>query len=1225
MDERLSRSNRLPGSEKLTRPEEIGQLSKYLKSIKEVYEESTRLEDQVLGVSGYSTGKIPEINSLGDKTVKAPENQGEHADLSQKILGVPGKRWEEKLSEKRLNLKDPRTPELETSTVKTPDNHGGEVDRLGEVIKKIQDVRDQELEEKRLNLLDERQIALEDTRLDLQAMINASLENKRIDLKDNRETKLEDTKLNLTDPRQPELEDKRLNLKDERNPKLSDKIIELKELKEVRLEDKRLGIQDERENSLETKRIDLSAEENIELEDKRVDIEGPKEIGLEDKRLDLSDSRQNKLEDKRIDIENLEEPELENKRLDLENEKTLELETTRFDLTDKRELELSNKRLDIEDDRFLKLGDTVIEIRTELSDKIMGLDGTRSEPSELEDKRIDLEDDRENELSDKRLDLKDNQVVRLGDKRIDIRDENDPSLSDKILGLNDDREQALSDKRLNLKDERETSLEDKRLDLNDPRENVLADKRLNLEDERENELEDKRLDLVDERENSLSDKILELTDNREPELEDKRIDLTDERENELENKRLDLDDQRENELEDKRIDLEDNRENNLSDKILELEDSREDELEDKRLDLEDDRENSLSDKILGILENENGEPTELYDSFIGAPENENGEPTELYDAFLGMAENQGGEVTELEDKIVGGIENQSEEVDSLENKRLDLEDSRETELEDKRLDIDDQRDTNLSDKILGITENQGTAPDITDINIESIRDYTAKLSDAELYEFAMKIASEGENASGEHNGWLEKVSGLMSSYLSSDILTPKRAIEFRDAINNTLEMSYFGSQAALRVPVDTSSGTTWAKAEEAVGEQITGTNRRDALDEMIVKIVDYKRSNLPRLPGSDLADAALGAIKNVVGSITGGGGHPNPVNKPLHMNGVEIPGGYGDTLYQAANNRTTNNSIDIVGDTIGTVFYDRYWSSKSFKMTLEDLCPILGKAPIASLAELKTILKSSPYITTPGKFMTDTKGSYNTQTLDTNMYWEVVIEPFCCFQGPCSNGGFSYLPSIQEINLENELYHKVRTRYGLWAPINGFELQKSKLVTKSLQLYEGEISYPTGMEFTNELRLTFVDDSWKSWRRYFEKCAQVAIYNSTPHLALFYATPTTEEQLTRIDKENVCVAPYKNLAFNIRIYILSPQLNTIRKYSLLCVLKDFSEEYAGEIDSGGADLNVSFSIVGENPETNTATNYLLIERSVIESITKQATLEAQKRISNAINSSIGLL
>ena len=96
MDERLSRSNRLPGSEKLTRPEEIGQLSKYLKSIKEVYEESIRLEDQVLGVSGSRTGRIPEIDSLEKKSVKAPENQGENVDLSRKILGVPGKKWEEK-------------------------------------------------------------------------------------------------------------------------------------------------------------------------------------------------------------------------------------------------------------------------------------------------------------------------------------------------------------------------------------------------------------------------------------------------------------------------------------------------------------------------------------------------------------------------------------------------------------------------------------------------------------------------------------------------------------------------------------------------------------------------------------------------------------------------------------------------------------------------------------------------------------------------------------------------------------------------------------------------------------------------------------------------------------------------------------------------------------------------------------------------------------------------
>ena len=47
---------------------------------------------------------------------------------------------------------------------------------------------------------------------------------------------------------------------------------------------------------------------------------------------------------------------------------------------------------------------------------------------------------------------------------------------------------------------------------------------------------------------------------------------------------------------------------------------------------------------------------------------------------------------------------------------------------------------------------------------------------------------------------------------------------------------------------------------------------------------------------------------------------------------------------------------------------------------------------------------------------------------------------------------------------------------------------------------------------------------------------------------------------------------------------MTPQYSTIRKFDLLCVLKDFVEEYSGDIDTGGVDLNVTFSIVGENPD-----------------------------------------
>jgi hypothetical protein len=241
------------------------------------------------------------------------------------------------------------------------------------------------------------------------------------------------------------------------------------------------------------------------------------------------------------------------------------------------------------------------------------------------------------------------------------------------------------------------------------------------------------------------------------------------------------------------------------------------------------------------------------------------------------------------------------------------------------------------------------------------------------------------------------------------------------------------------------------------------------------------------------------------------------------------------------------------------------------------------------------------------------------------MYWEVTLEPYCKEGGSCDNGGYSFLPSIREINYINKEFHGVTTSYGYWAPINSFELQKSKLATKSLSLYNGEISYPTGMDFTNELRLTFVDDAWKSWKRYFERCAEVAVYNSSAWKEDHYEGKIERvDDLTVIDKTNFCIAPYKNLAFNIKIYILNPQLNLLNKFDLLCILKDYSEEYVGEIDAGGTDLNVTFSVVGENPEEDIM-KQMKASKEVIENMARQALLETQKRISGAINASIGLL
>ena len=258
------------------------------------------------------------------------------------------------------------------------------------------------------------------------------------------------------------------------------------------------------------------------------------------------------------------------------------------------------------------------------------------------------------------------------------------------------------------------------------------------------------------------------------------------------------------------------------------------------------------------------------------------------------------------------------------------------------------------------------------------------------------------------------------------------------------------------------------------------------------------------------------------------------------------------------------------------------------ELTLEDLCPE-SKTTITTIDEFKDALAKSPYMTSPHKYIKAKGAKGGSMTLDTNAYWEVVIEPLC---KKSLNGGWSFLPHIHEINAENLVEHGVNTHYDKWIPLSNIELQKSKLTSKSLGLFDGEISYPVSVEYTNELRMTVIDDQYKSWRRYFQKVADVSVYSSEAHNEEWYTKRNSSEnnnhlvRPTAIDKDKFCIAYYKNVAFNIKVYFMTPQFSTIKKFDLLCVLKDFTEEYYGEIEGGGQDLNISFSIVGENPDDN---------------------------------------
>lgn len=263
-------------------------------------------------------------------------------------------------------------------------------------------------------------------------------------------------------------------------------------------------------------------------------------------------------------------------------------------------------------------------------------------------------------------------------------------------------------------------------------------------------------------------------------------------------------------------------------------------------------------------------------------------------------------------------------------------------------------------------------------------------------------------------------------------------------------------------------------------------------------------------------------------------------------------------------------------------FAQNYLYSEGIQTTLLDLCGV-SDLP-TNFEDLQKILKDSPFITTPGKFGSTSGGVYNSQTLAVTNYWEVVMEPFV---NEYMNGGFSYLPAIQEINLINQKKHGINTGYSSWIPFTGFDLTLSKLNTKSVGLYDGEIVYPISNELTNELRLTIADDVYKSWNWYFKTVSDVSVYSSIPHDKYYYAGTSKRYPIapTYVDKTCHCVALYKNITFRIRIYIMTPQYSTIKSYDLLCVLKDWTTSCTGDVDTAGSgDISLSFSIVGENPD-----------------------------------------
>lgn len=524
------------------------------------------------------------------------------------------------------------------------------------------------------------------------------------------------------------------------------------------------------------------------------------------------------------------------------------------------------------------------------------------------------------------------------------------------------------------------------------------------------------------------------------------------------------------------------------------------------------------------------------------------------------------------------------------------------------------------------------------------------------------FVGESENKARQHIGAREDGTRVKSG----TYLRPYYELPFLSELRNGTAVSANLGNTLSSFGVDdmgvTNINSYIRQIAEWVGDLSAGTGLREMLiNETLHLLVALRRqleevtnANKDRLPGNNnelVSSLIQGGVSGAINSAIDAGinaisARPE-TDQPLNRPRIDTNGERNTTPTTAANNRvewgvTEKGESGLSLKKIGQNFVNSFWSGEGegFKdnytqfqsgymlgqgiyTTLMDLCGEKNPGNIESVESLKDLLKKSPYITTPSKFGTIQDGLYRTTTLDTNSNWEIILEPFC---SDTMNGGFSYLPAIQEINTENYYRHGVITHYNRWIPFINFSLQKSRLNSKTLGLFDGEISYPVSAELTNELRLTIVDDQYKSWRHYFQKCMDVSVYNSQAHEADYYGISSTNNKTTivntnlyfengsmgistttathktslgysvdndsklyiptAVDKSNICVAFYKNITFRIRIYVMTPQFSTIRKFDLLCVLKDFTEEYEGDIDAPGPDLNLVFSVVGENPDNN---------------------------------------
>lgn len=1163
MDEEIRKDNKVPGScEQFTKPEEISALGKYLRKLRTEYEENTSLEKDKIGVIGFN-GQLKNEVPLSDKVEKIESN--ENVALSNSIIEVGG-------GEKKVDLSK------EVSKIE-----GVEDKELSKTVEKIDDSRETPLSTEIDTIKDNRENELSRDVEKIQDTREQSLSKEVERLNDLRENELSKTVETISDERVQTLSSLVEKIGDgNKEPALSqnvEKVINSGTTDNALSKNLERILGGKRKSATLSKhvsKVEKNNHKDAELSEVVSKIEGVNDdlqLGKEVSK--IKDDKEYKLSEDVSKIEGIRDQ--------------AELSKTRAEISDTRDPQLAEKKSKLEGDKR----------KEQLSKKVSKIEKTEGDPSLSRDvSRI------EGNKKDQKLSKKVSRVE--GEKSI-------PNLSSDVSKVGgNSKEPKLSKEVSKVSDNNsDPGLSKEVSKISDNRTNNLSKTVSKIEGDKK------------EAPNLSSDVSKVGGNNKEPELskEVRRVEKGD-HEYPLSKKISKIENtEKDPQLSKKVSKIDDKRDYPLSDIVSKINDTRDNQLSTEISKIEDTREDLELSRIVGKVISDAA--TDQHTQF-------NPESDGLYDSVLAVNDNQGGTAEELSTKVAK-VERTKKDPD-LSNKRSDL------NIENKDLELSREvSKVEVGDKKIELSK-EVSKPGNEDVGIDvlvnKIRDYK------DLNNYYQNLLHFLQDKS-INKGWAAKISSLMSTYLSGNKISPEGIKKFEAALYKEAMMSRpmfrprtklpgFGIDSInvnnyLRFIAETILGRGWGKG---LGQKARAILLDETLSLLVYarqegeKAIKVNRDRLPGKPSiitdaarSGLRGAIEGGFKRVKDAATGlihgeSIEKKYPINRPYDKKEQKEADAKGE--YQSwtkANSKgesikgmsIKNVAKRLVEAAIGKVptspsdyqFNQNYLGNGAFQgmnTTLEDLCNVSDVGEIRTVQDLFDTFEKSPYITTAGKVVGGKNNPLKVMTLDTNSYWEIIFEPFV---GLSENGGKSFLPPIEEINLWNKLDHGVMTAYNRWLPIVAFEMQKSKLTTKTAGLYDGEISFPTSIEFSNEFRLTIADDQYKSFRTYFERCMEVSVFNSEAHDFLDYGQDGFNNfvgyqkpynKITSVDKKFTCIAPYKNVTFKCTIYCMTPQKSTINKYELLLTLKDFIEERSGEIESGGNDLTVAFSIVGENPD-----------------------------------------